>query len=551
VSTSNHSQPAGLTARCSAAAVDVSLVLALTFGVVGLGRISNHYIPFELMFLLAWVPQTVLLTICGHRTPGKWLLGLAVQRVRGEPPGVLRLVFRETAARLVAILPLGLGVLWIGLTPAKRGWHDYLAATRVVQEPAAARRRRWSMQIVALGLVFVVSPVVAPRAWLYICAMRITPSGAITPTASALPRDVQTVTLVEYPGMVFWLDVHGRPPEKYAVAVAAAHQLTIFGEFHHVADNLRFLARIIPDLYHRAAVRCLAMEAFVWDDNAALQRLVTAAEFDRGQAVALARHEGWKSWGSREYLDVLEAVWRLNSTLSVDQSPMRVIGLDREWDMPSWALVGLGDDARPGPWWERLRLLRVLLDLPLMARRDELMTWQIEQEVFAKRQRAVAWVGAAHAYTDYAQPLAFGDSSSTRRHRMGAILRRRYGEQICHLRLHDSAYEGPALAALIEAVQAARGRAAVGFDLAGSPFAELRDGGGLEYRRDPGARFADFATGYLYLKPLGAQQHCTWETGFITRAMFLRNKPYYEAQTGRRLRDAQEADQAFRRQWEE
>ena len=182
------------------------------------------------------------------------------------------------------------------------------------------------------------------------------------------------MTPVEYPGMVFWLDVHGRPPEKYAVAMAAAHQLTIFGEFHHVADNLRFLARIIPDLYHRAAVRCLAMEAFVWDDNAALQRLVTAAEFDRGQAVALARHEGWKSWGSREYLDVLEAVWRLNSTLSVDQSPMRVIGLDREWDMPSWALVGLGDDARPGPWWERLRLLRVLLDLPLMARRDELMT---------------------------------------------------------------------------------------------------------------------------------------------------------------------------------
>lgn len=219
--------------------------------------------------------------------------------------------------------------------------------------------------------------------------------------------------------------------------------------------------------------------------------------------------------------------------------------------MPSWSLVGLGDDARPGPWWERLRLMRVLLDLPLMARRDELMAWQLEQEVFAKGQRTVAWVGAAHGYTDYAQPLVFGDPSSSRKLRMGAILRRRHGEQVCHLRLHDSEFEGPVLAAMIEAVQATRGHAAVGFDLAGSPFADLRDGGGLEYRRDPAARFSDFVDGYLYLKPLRSQQHCTWETGFITRTMFLRDKPYYEAQTGRRLRDAQEADRAFRQQWEQ
>ena len=529
----------------------MSLVFALTFGIVWLGWISDRYISFELTFLLAWVAQSVLLTIWTHRTLGKWLLGLAVQRGQGGPPGVLRVVSRETAARLAALLPLGLGAWWIGLPPAKRGWHDYLAGTRVIQEPAAAQRRRWAMRIVALVLVIVLSWAVAPRAWIYVRAARMTPSAATFPTGAAPPRDVHTVTQAEYPGLAGWLNMHGLPPEEYAVAVAAEHQLTIFGEFHHVGDNLRFLTRIIPDLYHRAGVRCLAMEALVWDDNAALQRLVTAAAFERGQAVVLARHEGWKSWGSREYLDVLEAVWRLNRTLSVDQSPLRVIGLDREWDLPSWALVGLGDDARPGPWWERLRLLRVLLDLPLMARRDELMAWQLEREVFATRQRAVAWVGAAHAYTDYAQPLTFGDSSSARKHRLGAILRHRYGQQVCHLRLHDSVSEGPALAALIEAVQATRGDIAVGFDLAGSPFADLRDGGGLEYRRDPGARFSDFATGYLYLKPLRAQQHCTWETGFITRSMFLRDKPYYEAYTGRRLRDAQEADRAFRQQWEQ
>ena len=551
MSGSDASKPAGLATRCSAAAVDVSQVFALTFVIVWLGRVSDHYISFELTFLLVWVAQSVFLTIWAARTPGKWLLGLAVQRVSGGSPGVLRVASRETAARLVALLPLGLGVWWIGLSRVKRGWHDYLAETRVVQEPATAQRRRWVMRIVTLGLVVVLTGLVAPRAWLYVRAARLIPCVVTTPTGLAPPRDVHTVAPAEYPGLARWLDGHGVAPGDYAVAVAAQHQLTIFGEFHHVGDNLRFLAQITPDLYHRAGVRCLAMEALVSDDNAALEQLVTATAFDRGEAVALARHEGWKSWGSREYLDVLEAVWRMNRSLSADQSPLRVIGLDRKWDMPSWALVGLGDDAQPGPWWERLRLLRVLLDLPLMARRDELMAWQLEREVFAAGQRAVAWVGAAHAYIEYAQPLVFGDSSSPRKHRMGAILRQRHGRQVCHLRLHDSASESPSLAKLIEAVQVARGHAPVGFDLADSPFADLRDAGGLEYRRDPGARFSDFATGYLYLKPVGAQEHCSWETGFITRSMFLRDKPYYEAYTGQRLRDAREANQAFRRQWEE
>ncbi|RJP41168.1 MAG: RDD family protein, partial [Phycisphaerales bacterium] len=534
-------EPAGLIARCSAAVLDGALVFALTSAVVGLGRIGDRYIPFEFTLLLAWVAQAVLAAICKRRTPGKWLLGLAVRRVHGGTPGVLRLAIRE-AARLAALLPLGMGVWGIGLSRTKRGWHDYLSGTRVVQEPATASRRRRAARMVALGLVILFGWLAAPRARLYVRAARMIPPAATTPTGLLPPRDIRVVAPAEHTALARWLDVCGLPPEEYAVAIAARHQLTIFGEFHHVADNLRFLIRILPDLYHRAGVRCLAMEALVWEDDADLLRLVTSAEFDRRQAVTLARHQGWKSWGSREYIDVLEEVWRLNRSLPAGQPPLRVIGLDREWDMPSWALVGLGDDTQAGPWWERLRLLRVSLDLPLMARRDELMAWRLEREVFATGQRAVAWAGAAHGYTDYARPLVFGDSTSARRRRMGAILRSRYGQQVCHLRLHDSASEGPALAALIEAVQADRGHAPVAFDLAGSPFADLRDEGGQEYRRDPKARFCDFATGYLYLAPLHAQRHCAWESDFITRSMFLRDKPYYEAYTGRRLRDAQEAD---------
>jgi uncharacterized RDD family membrane protein YckC len=543
-------RPAGLAARCTAAILDLALVLLLTSVIVALGRAGDIYVPFELTAVSAWLAYASCATIGRHRTAGKWALGLAVQTCRGEPPGALRVLARETLGKCLALLPLGMGVWWIGLSRAKRGWHDYLTGTGVVQEPRPAWRPGRVMGATAGVAALVVAVALVPRGWLYVQASRLTPHGKLPAGNIGGPaRDVRTLSAADRFELAEWLVKNASPPEEYAVTVAARHQLTIFGEIHHVGDNLQFLSRIIPDLYHRGGVTCLAMEALVADDDAALDQLVTASEFDRAAALALARHECWKSWGSGEYWDVLEAVWRLNRTLTQGQPPMRVIGLDREWDMPSWSLVGVGDDARPGPWWERLRLLRVLPDLPLLAKRDELMARELEREVFARGQRSVAWVGAAHAYTDYALPLIFGEAKGPRRCRMGAILRQRHGEQVCHLRLHDSTIEGPALMAAIESAQQARGNAPAGFEVTGSPFADLRDEGGLEYRRDPSARFADFADGYIFLKPLAQQRHCTWEPGFITQAMFLRDKPYFEAQTGQCLHNAAEGNAAFQRLW--
>jgi uncharacterized RDD family membrane protein YckC len=542
---------AGLAVRCIAAMLDAAVVLGLTLSTVALARRGDTYVPFELTFLVLWLAYASSGTIWRQRTAGKWALGLSVQSYPAGRPGVLRVLWRETLAKFLALLPLGLGVWWIGVRQAKRGWHDYLAGTKVVQQASAARRRRWVMPLAGGAAAVAGFTALGAPAWLYIQAARLSLTvPARDSRAAAVPRDLRTLSSIDRAEMENWFVEHARAPEEYAVETAARHQLTIFGEFHHVADNLQFLARIIPDLYHRAGVTCLAMEALLADDNDALNQLLTAREFDRSRALALARHEGWKSWGSSEYWDALEAVWRVNRTLRPDQPPLRVVGLDREWDMPSWSLVGLGDDARPGRWWERLRLLRVLPDLPTLAKRDELMVCELEREVFAQGQRAIVWVGAAHAYTDHALPLIFGDPNGPRRYRMGAILRQRYGQRVCHLRMHDSAIEGPALAALIESVHQARGNGPSGFEITGSPFADLRDPDGLEYRRDPAARFDEFTDGYIFLKPLAQQRHCSWEPGFITQAMFLRDKPFFEAQTGRTLHNAAEANEAFRQRWE-
>jgi uncharacterized RDD family membrane protein YckC len=65
------------------------------------------------------------------QTIGKSLLGLRVCTLDGEPLG-----YGHALIRFLAYGPsfffFGIGFLWVGLNPGKRGWHDLLAGTVVV-----------------------------------------------------------------------------------------------------------------------------------------------------------------------------------------------------------------------------------------------------------------------------------------------------------------------------------------------------------------------------------------------------------------------------------
>lgn len=65
-------------------------------------------------------------------TLGKWVLRLRVVRMDG---GRLTygLSFMRWFTEIFSLLPLGLGYLWIALSPSKRAWHDYLCDTRVMR----------------------------------------------------------------------------------------------------------------------------------------------------------------------------------------------------------------------------------------------------------------------------------------------------------------------------------------------------------------------------------------------------------------------------------
>ncbi|MEE8326342.1 MAG: RDD family protein [candidate division NC10 bacterium] len=68
----------------------------------------------------------------GGQTPGMMLLGLQVVRQDGEEIGFIR-AFLRWVGYLLALLPLGLGMLLVFFQPRRRGLHDLLAGTCVIR----------------------------------------------------------------------------------------------------------------------------------------------------------------------------------------------------------------------------------------------------------------------------------------------------------------------------------------------------------------------------------------------------------------------------------
>jgi len=65
---------------------------------------------------------------------GKALFGISVVTADGESLGYGR-AFARLLTLPYALLPAGIGLLWAALPPAKRAWHDYISATRVIATP--------------------------------------------------------------------------------------------------------------------------------------------------------------------------------------------------------------------------------------------------------------------------------------------------------------------------------------------------------------------------------------------------------------------------------
>lgn len=98
---------------------------------------SEKIIEGPMDFLISWVlPTIAIITFWIYRaaTPGKMAISSKIVDAQtGAQPSTGQFVGRYFAY-FISILPLGLGIFWVGFDKKKQGWHDKLAGTVVVRK---------------------------------------------------------------------------------------------------------------------------------------------------------------------------------------------------------------------------------------------------------------------------------------------------------------------------------------------------------------------------------------------------------------------------------
>jgi uncharacterized RDD family membrane protein YckC len=129
----------GLITRGLAAAVDlgiVALLLALGSRLLDAVVLGGDGMAPALAVVLAALCEAaffVLFWALIGQTPGMRFLSIRLSVDGSREVGLPRALVRVLAVPL-ALLPLGLGILWILISPTRRGWHDHLAGTTVVYD---------------------------------------------------------------------------------------------------------------------------------------------------------------------------------------------------------------------------------------------------------------------------------------------------------------------------------------------------------------------------------------------------------------------------------
>ncbi|MCZ6831859.1 MAG: RDD family protein [Gammaproteobacteria bacterium] len=135
---------AGFWIRTGAAIID-SILLIIVIGplltsIYGSGYWLNppatlSFWHFMLNYILP-AAAVILFWIYRSATPGKMMLKLRIVDAKtGGKPSTGQLIGRYLGY-YVSMLPLMLGIIWVGLDKRKQGWHDKLAGTVVIRAGA-------------------------------------------------------------------------------------------------------------------------------------------------------------------------------------------------------------------------------------------------------------------------------------------------------------------------------------------------------------------------------------------------------------------------------
>ena len=560
---------AGFWIRFAAMVIDLILIYFATSIIVIIAQYLNYYIPFELSFLILATFYSAISLGMKNATIGMVFCGLVVLQKDDAPIGYLKASIREFIGKLtiiillpyvlaalilrgnnkdmaMAFLPLFIIIILliiflIQYLITKRAWFDYISQTFVYQNIQSKGRNKY---FILASIILIVSllgnEIMRFKSKSDIASYYATYALAKPDYGKRdiiRPEEVSSLDSTKIGPYVNWLNNYGKSPKEYILDEVSQHQVTIFGEVHNVSNYLKLLNELIPDLYYKAGVRCIAMEVCVHEDDELIEKLITSKEYDNKLALEIGRDEPWTDWGEKEYWDILKAVWALNKSLKPGQDKMEIIGLDSKWDGPSIALTRGTDEGKSGSILEMLRVFRAINSFPLVIYRDELMAYEIEKQIIDKNLRGIVWVGAGHSYLN-CKP------HNQIKGRMGYILYKKYGNKIFQINTHNSETSEP-IAHWIEKCVAKSNFKQVGFDLFKSPFNELRDSSSDLFHNMPNVDLGDLTRGYIYLVPCDSLKPDKFISNFITPKMFATEKPYYELRWGRSFTDAKAVNEYY------
>jgi len=138
----------GFWARVGAALLDTIMLLVVSVPLLRLVYALSDWeqqahIASRVEFAISYVLPVVLviaLWLWLSSTPGKMLIGAVIVDARtGGKPSLLQFVIRYLGY-YVSIIPLGLGLIWVGIDPRKQGWHDKMAGTLVIRKNSGMRK---------------------------------------------------------------------------------------------------------------------------------------------------------------------------------------------------------------------------------------------------------------------------------------------------------------------------------------------------------------------------------------------------------------------------
>lgn len=137
----NEQEYAGFWIRTGAALIDTILILIITLPILT-AIYGPDYWSGESIFLGFWdallnyiLPAIAVIVFWVYKsaTPGKMATKLTIVDAKtGGKPSTGQFIGRYLGY-YISMIPLFLGIIWVGIDKRKQGWHDKLAGTVVIR----------------------------------------------------------------------------------------------------------------------------------------------------------------------------------------------------------------------------------------------------------------------------------------------------------------------------------------------------------------------------------------------------------------------------------